>query len=110
MRCWSARIASLSKARRSVESSACRSLMLSSSARCGVYSVLSLALLPGRVWICARGSTTGVRQGRLSAVVRGARALIFSSFTSGCGSWYPAKMTLSSECSCLRAQTRATEN
>ena len=29
------------------------------------------------------------------------RALIFISFTSGCGIWYPAKMTLSSECSCL---------
>ena len=36
--------------------------------------------------------------------MRGARALIFSSFTSGCGIWYPAKMTLSSECSCLRAK------
>ena len=51
--CWSARDASMSKARRSVVSSVCKSLMLSRSASCGVYSLPSFALLPGRVWICA---------------------------------------------------------
>ena len=67
MRCWSARVASVSKARRSVDSSVCRSLMLSSSARCGVYSDPSFALEPGRVWICSAAQAARpdccVRQG-----------------------------------------------
>ena len=74
MRCWSARVASMSNARRSVVSSVCRSLMLSSSARCGVYSVLSFALLPGRVWICARRGDDERQAGQTqSGGARGAR-------------------------------------
>ena len=48
--------------------------MLSSSARCGVYSVLSLALLPGRVWICARRGNDERQAGQTqSGGARGAR-------------------------------------